>query len=92
MAEEKELLTISLRDCWKVPRTQRVNRAIKEVRSQVARHAGIRKEGTVWLRPEINELLWARSRQKPPRKITVQLIRDVDEDGKELVEVAPPEG
>lgn len=87
MAEEEEkVLTLSLAECWKVPRVKRVPKAISLIRSHVMRHMGA-EDKNVWIDPRVNEYLWSRGREKPPRKIKVKVIKFEDE----LVEVSLPE-
>ncbi|MFQ5837338.1 MAG: 50S ribosomal protein L31e [Thermoplasmata archaeon] len=87
MAEQEEkVLTIPLGKCWNLPRTKRVPGAIKMIRSSVKRHMKA-KEEDVWIDPRVNEYLWSRGIQKPPRRIKVKVIKFEDE----LVEVSLPE-
>lgn len=87
MAEEVErVYTIPLRNAWLAPRTKRVNRAVTEVKTFMARHMKTETE-KVWLDNPVNEAIWARGIQKPPRRIRVKAIRF--EDG--VVEVSLPE-
>lgn len=85
MAEEEErVYTIPLRKVWSVPRTQRAPRAIRAVREFVGQHMKARTED-VWVDPRLNEILWARGREKPPRRVQVKVIKLEDE----TVEVSP---
>ncbi|MCJ2519343.1 MAG: 50S ribosomal protein L31e [Candidatus Thermoplasmatota archaeon] len=87
MAEEEErLLTIPLGKCWDMPRTKRVPGAIKIIKAFVKRHMRATEEN-VWIDPRVNEHIWSRGIQKPPRRIKVKVIRFEDE----LVEVSLPE-
>jgi large subunit ribosomal protein L31e len=87
MAEQEEkVLTIPLGKCWDLPRTKRVPGAIKVIRRFVKRHMKAREED-VWIDPRVNEYLWSRGIQKPPRRIKVKVIKFEDE----LVEVSLPE-
>ena len=86
MSDEIErTITISLRDTKMVPRSKKAVRAIKEIREKVARHmkADVEK---VWIDQALNEKVWERGIQKPPRKITVKAVKF--DDG--LVEVSLP--
>lgn len=84
--EEERVVTIPLGDCWNLPRTKRVPGAIKVIRDFVQRHMRAREED-VWIDPRVNELLWTRGREKPPRRLQVRVIKFEDE----LVEVSLPE-
>ncbi len=87
MAEEEErVVTVPLGECWNLPRTKRVPGAVRLIKDFVTRHMHA-KEEDVWIDPKVNELLWSRGIQKPPRRITVRVIKFEDE----LVEVSLPE-
>lgn len=67
---EERIYTIPLRHVWVVtPRGKRAPRAVRDVRDFVARHM---KAEEVAISNEVNAALWARSINKPPRKITVR--------------------
>ncbi len=87
MAEEERIITVPLRDAMVAPRTERAARAIKAIREHVMRHMKAKTED-VWIDPKINEAIWARGIQKPPKQIRVKAIKFEDE----LVEVSLPEG
>jgi large subunit ribosomal protein L31e len=82
MPEDIEhIFTIPLRKKWEGPRTKRANHAINVIRRYVVRHVkdperkGKRiSEDKVWIDPKINEFVWARGREKPPRKIKVKAV------------------
>ncbi len=87
MAEQEEkVLTIPLGKCWSLPRTKRVPGAIKVIKTFVKRHMSA-KEEDVWIDPRVNEYLWSRGIEKPPRRLKVRVIKFEDE----LVEVSLPE-
>ena len=84
MSEEVErIITIPMRATKMAPRTKRAARAIKEIRDNSARHmkADVEK---IWIDKSLNEKIWERGIQNPPRKITVKAVKF--EDG--LVEVS----
>ena len=84
MSEEVErIITIPMRATKMAPRTKRAARAIKEIRDNIARHmkADVEK---IWVDTSLNEKIWERGIQNPPRKITVKAVKF--EDG--LVEVS----
>ena len=97
MVEEIErIYTVPLNITMKVPKTKRAPRAIKEIKEFVRRHMaeevsdedkekGEKKD--VWVDFKLNELIWSRGIEKPPRKVRVKAIRF--EDG--LIEVSLPE-
>jgi large subunit ribosomal protein L31e len=78
---EEKIYTISLRHVWVVTaRGKRAPRAVRDVRDFVARHM---KAEEVAMSNEVNEALWSRSINKPPRKITVRAVKD--KEGKVIV-------
>ena len=84
MSEEVDrIITIPMRATKMAPRTKRAARAIKEIRDNIARHmkADVEK---IWIDKSLNEKIWERGIQNPPRKITVKAVKF--EDG--LVEVS----
>ena len=84
MSEEVErIITIPMRATKMAPRTKRAARAIKEIRDNIARHmkADVEK---IWIDKSLNEKIWERGIQNPPRTITVKAVKF--EDG--LVEVS----
>ncbi|UCE81023.1 MAG: 60S ribosomal protein L31 [Methanobacteriota archaeon] len=97
MVEELErVFTIPLTVTKQVPRTKRAPRAIKEIKEYVRRHmaekdsSGIEDETLkkdVWIDHRLNEQLWRKGIENPPRNIRVKVIRF--EDG--LIEVSLPE-
>ena len=93
MAEESQerIIIVPLRKLADIPRTQRAKRAVKLVRSHIARHMKVDEEN-VWIDNPVNEALWARGREKPPNKLRVKatLFRE-EGDEEEVVEVTIPE-
>lgn len=79
MSKEKEeivlerIYTIPLRISYMVPRNKRTPRAVRFVRSFLAKHM---KSEKIIITPELNEILWARGIQKPPRRIRVRVTKD----------------
>jgi len=78
---EEKVYTIPLRHVWVVtPRGRRAPRAVRDVRDYVARHM---KADEVAVSNEVNSALWARSINKPPRRITVRAVKD--KEGKVII-------
>jgi len=78
---EEKIYTIPLRHVHVVtPRGKRAPRAVRDVRDFVARHM---KAEEVAMSNEVNNALWSRSINKPPRKITVRAVKD--KEGKVIV-------
>jgi large subunit ribosomal protein L31e len=87
MAEEEEyIFTIPLRITKSVPRTKRSPRAIKAIKDYVTKHMRVEEED-VWIDPRVNEVIWERGIQNPPKKLRVKAL--LLEEGE--VEVSLPE-
>lgn len=86
--EHRRSYTIPLRDAYRVPRTKRANVAVRIVREFVERH--LHGPERIVIHERINEELWSRSIEKPPRRIKVDVLFEV-EDGKVVeAKVVPP--
>jgi large subunit ribosomal protein L31e len=78
---EEKTYTIPLRHAWVVtPRGKRAPRAVRDVRAFVSRHM---KAEEVAISNDVNSAIWARSINKPPRKIMVRAVKD--KEGKVIV-------
>jgi large subunit ribosomal protein L31e len=86
MAELERIYTIPLRNASLAPRGKRANRAVKEIKIFLARHMKSEMD-KIWIDNPVNEAVWARGIQKPPRRLRVKAIRF--DDG--VVEVSMPE-
>jgi large subunit ribosomal protein L31e len=88
-AEEEEIVeeriyTIPLRRAWIAPRKKRTPRAMRIIRSFVQRHMKVEpevkgeeeEEGRLVISNEVNERLWSRGIEKPPRNIRVRAVKD----------------
>jgi len=82
---EERVYTIPLGKAWIVPPNKRAPRAMRMIRSFVIRHMKLeaRKEGEeeeetrrVVISNEVNERVWVRGIEKPPRKIRVRAAKD----------------
>jgi len=96
MAKEKQQATkilereyvIPLKNEWKkVPRYKRANKAIKSIKEFLVRHMKIydRDLNKVKIDKYLNEFVWRRSIKKPPVKIKVKAIKEIDSENKEIV-------
>ena len=89
MAEEpmERIYQIPLKKVYERPRTKRAPLAIRFIKKFIARHmdADIKH---VWIDRSVNEKVWERGIQKPPRKIRVMAVKFPEDD---LVEVSIPE-
>ncbi len=74
MAEEK-IFTIPLREAYDKPRTKRAKIAVNIVKDFLIKHM---KSKNVRLGKSINENIWSRSIQKPPRRIRVHVVKEED--------------
>ncbi len=87
MAEEEEqIFVIPLRITKSVPRTKRSPRAIKAIKDYVVKHMRVDEED-VWIDPMVNEEIWKRGIQNPPKNLRVKALKL--EEGE--VEVSLPE-
>jgi len=76
MVEEIErVYTVPLADAYATVRGKRSSRAVKILKSFLARHMKTEEE-RVKLGAEVNSAVWARGMQNPPRKIKVKAKRD----------------
>jgi large subunit ribosomal protein L31e len=81
---EERVVTVPLRDAKAEAKHERADKAMKLVRSHLAKHFNV-EEGDVRLDPSINEEIWSRGRKKPPSKLRVRAAR-FEEDGESIVE------
>jgi large subunit ribosomal protein L31e len=70
---EERILVVNMKQLVRVPRTQRAPRASRLLQSIIAR---VTKANEVKISNEVNEILWSRGIEKPPRKIKVKLVKD----------------
>jgi large subunit ribosomal protein L31e len=87
MAEEKKerLYTIPLGKAYNYVRTKRAIRAVDLLRAFVARHMKV-PSWSVKISEALNESIWSRSMQKPPRKVKVKVVAEG-----EIVKVSLPD-
>ena len=82
-AQKEQVYVIPLRDVKRVPCYKSANAAIKDIRRYLEHHM---KSDDVKLDKSINEAVWARGSQKPPRRIRVRAMKF--EDGQVQAELA----
>ncbi len=82
---DERLYTIPLSRAWIAPRRKRAPKAVRLVRSFIERHmkvgAGPEEEGEAGrlvISNEVNEKIWSRGIQKPPRRVRVRAAKDVE--------------
>ncbi len=83
---EERVYTVQLSKCWIVPPNKRASRAMRMIRSFVMKHMKleVRKgEGEEEEEPkrlvisnDVNERVWGRGIEKPPRKIRIRAAKD----------------
>jgi large subunit ribosomal protein L31e len=77
MVDTERVYTIPLRVVKHVPRWRRSNRAMKEVRSYLARHMKTPEEN-VKIDNSLNEVIWSRGDEKPPLRVRVRVVKFED--------------
>jgi len=82
---EERIYTIPLRRAWISPRKKRAPRAVHMVKSFIQRHMKIEtgkvgeeeeEKGRLVISNEVNQKLWSRGIEKPPRNIRVRAVKD----------------
>jgi large subunit ribosomal protein L31e len=75
MAKLERIYTVPLGDAYETVRNKRTPRAVKILRAFITRH--MKADGMrILLSGGLNSHLWARSIQKPPKRVKVRLIKD----------------
>jgi large subunit ribosomal protein L31e len=97
---EERFYTIPLRRAWIAPPKQRAPKAMRIIRSFVEKHMKIgvtkeaeeeneeEKEERLIISAELNEKVWLRGIEKPPRRIKVRVVKDSEGN----VTVSPAKG
>lgn len=90
---EERFYTIPLRMAWISPRKKRAPKAMRILKSFVEKHMKIQTEveeeeepETLVVSNEVNEKIWSRGIEKPPRNIKVRAVKD--KEGKVTVYLA----
>jgi len=80
---EEKVFTIPLDRAWISPRKRRAPRATRILKSFIHRHMKIKTEAEegeeterLVVSNEVNEKIWSRGIEKPPRKIRVRAVKD----------------
>ena len=55
-------------------------RAIQIIKNEVVRHLKVAEDEEVWIDPAVNEAIWSRGIENPPRKIRLQVTRHDEPD------------
>jgi large subunit ribosomal protein L31e len=74
-AVEERVYTIPLAKAWRAPRPVRTPRAVREIKSFIQRHM---KPEEVKIDGKLNEFVWRRSIEKPPRRVRIKAAKDKD--------------
>ncbi|MGD2072393.1 MAG: 50S ribosomal protein L31e [Candidatus Thorarchaeota archaeon] len=73
---DERIYTVPLRKAyWTGSRLRRSNRAVRLLKEFVERHM---KPDYLLIQPEVNERIWARGIQKPPRRIRIRATKNAD--------------
>ena len=82
---DERIYSIPLSRAWIAPRRKRAPRAVRLMRKFIERHmkvgAGTKEEGEAGrlvINNEVNEKIWSRGIEKPPRRIRVRAVKDVE--------------
>jgi len=71
----ERIYTVPLRDAYEASRKRRAKKAINLLRKFAQRHM---KTEDVRISGGVNQLIWSRGAEKPPKKITVLMRKDKD--------------
>ena len=73
---DERIYTVPLRKAyWTGSRLRRANRSVRILREFVERHM---KPEELLIQPEVNEQIWARGMQKPPRRVRIRATKNAD--------------
>ena len=72
----ERIYVIPLRKVYYIRRTRRAPRAIRLIRRFVQRHV---KAKTVIIGNDVNEYVWQRGIEKPPRRVKVKVVKTKDD-------------
>jgi large subunit ribosomal protein L31e len=74
----ERLYTIPLGKAYETIPKKRVKRAVRLVHDFIVRHMKVDEESELSLDPPLNEFLWSRGIEKPPRRVRVRVTKDKD--------------
>ncbi|MFW9983867.1 MAG: 50S ribosomal protein L31e [Candidatus Odinarchaeota archaeon] len=74
----ERLYTIPLGKAYNAIRKKRAKRAVNMVKAFIIRHMKVEAEEDLSLNPALNEYLWTRGIEKPPRRVRVRATKDRD--------------
>jgi len=74
--EVERIYTVPLRDAYGAVRKRRAKRAVTLLRQFIKRHMKPEEDAEIIIDPALNEYLWARGIEKPPRRVRVRATKD----------------
>jgi large subunit ribosomal protein L31e len=74
----ERLYTIPLGKAYEAVRKKRAKRAVTLVKAFITRHMKVEDEDDLAIDPVLNEYLWTRGIEKPPRRVRVRATKDRD--------------
>lgn len=74
----ERLYTIPLGKAYETIRKKRAKRAVNLVKAFIIRHMKLGDDEELSIDPAVNEYLWTRGIEKPPRRIRVRATKDRD--------------
>ncbi|RLE60972.1 MAG: 50S ribosomal protein L31e [Thermoprotei archaeon] len=86
--EHRRTYIVPLKKAYHVPRKKRAKVAVRVLREFIARH--LRNPETIIIHEKVNEEIWSRSIEKPPRRIKVDVEFTVEEGKVVEARVLPP--
>ena len=76
MSEDLErVYTVPLLRAWVTPRHRRTERAINLIKEYAIHHM---KAKTIKISEELNEMMWSKGIQNPPRRVSVKMVKNKD--------------
>ena len=72
---DERIYIVPLAKARKGPRNKRTNKAVRYLREYITRHF---KPESLVITQEVNEYIWSRGIQKPPRKLKVRATKNID--------------
>ncbi|MFX1299470.1 MAG: 50S ribosomal protein L31e [Promethearchaeota archaeon] len=74
----ERLYTIPLGKAYNAIRKKRAKRAVNMVKAFITRHMKVEEEDGLSIDPVLNQYLWERGIEKPPRRVRVRATKDRD--------------
>jgi large subunit ribosomal protein L31e len=80
---EKEIHVVPLRRVYYGRRMNRADRALRLLKKYVARH--YKEAERIIIHPAVNNFIWSRGREKPPRRVVVEVRFNKEEKVAEVL-------